>query len=119
VDRWVEEFTPVDGIAEGHLAHLLSCDRTVVLRCRPDVLRRRLESRGYRPGKIDENVEAEALDVILIETLEEQSPSSVLEIDTTDLSVPQCADLVEGFLKGSIPSSHGNIDWSEYLGVIT
>jgi Predicted nucleotide kinase (related to CMP and AMP kinases) len=38
VDLWAEEFEPIDGIVEGHLAHLLPCDRVVVLRCRPDVL---------------------------------------------------------------------------------
>ena len=31
-DRWVAEFVPVEGIVEGHLAHLLPCDRVIVLR---------------------------------------------------------------------------------------
>ena len=39
VDRWAAEFVPVDGFVEGHIAHLLPCDRIVVLRCRPDVLK--------------------------------------------------------------------------------
>ena len=32
-DRMVDEFVPVDGFVEGHFAHLLPCDRIVVLRC--------------------------------------------------------------------------------------
>ena len=32
VDRWAAEFVPVDGFVEGHIAHLLPCDRVVVLR---------------------------------------------------------------------------------------
>ena len=47
-DRWVAEFVPVDGFVEGHIAHLLPCDRIVVLRCRPDELRKRLAQRKYR-----------------------------------------------------------------------
>ena len=39
VDRLVNEFEPVDGFVEGHFAHLLPCDRIVVLRCRPDELK--------------------------------------------------------------------------------
>ena len=45
----------VDGIVEGHLAHLLPCDRVVVLRCRPDILRERLAPRDYPEEKIAEN----------------------------------------------------------------
>jgi len=114
-DRWVEEFEHVDGIIEGHLAHLLPCDLVVVLRCRPDVLRRRLEQRGYPEAKIAENVEAEALDVILIETLEEHPYEHVMEVDTTDLSIEGCAWVVERFIRGELPPSCGSIDWTDYL----
>ncbi len=116
VDRWAEEFEPVDGIVEGHLAHLLSCDRVIVLRCRPDVLRRRLLPRNYPSEKAAENVEAEALDVILIETLEEHPDEHVLEVDTTGLSVAGCADRIERFIRGELPPSYGSIDWTCYLG---
>ena len=115
VDRWVEEFDPVDGFVEGHLAHLLPCDRVVVLRCRPDVLRERLAPRNYPEEKIAENVEAEALDVILIETLEEHPDEHVLEVDTTGLSAGDCADRIERFVQGVLPPSYGTIDWTDYL----
>jgi len=117
VDRWAGEFRPVEGCIEGHIAHLLPCTKTVVLRCRPDILRERLSRRGYSREKIDENCEAEALDVILVETLEEQDPASVLEIDTTNLSQREVADRIEGFLAGTVSSGYGNIDWSSYLEV--
>ena len=105
VDRWVEEFEPVDGIVEGHLAHLLPCNRVVVLRCRPDIL----------GTKVAENVEAEALDVILIETLEGHPDEHIFELDTTDLSVDECADRIERFIRGELPPSYGSIDWTDYL----
>ena len=117
-ERWADEFEPVEGIVEGHLVHLLPCDRMVVLRCRPDVLVSRLEGRGYSVEKISENAEAEAIDLILVETLDIHDGSKVLEIDTTSLKIEECADLIEDFIRGKIPSSYGSIDWSDFIGVI-
>jgi adenylate kinase len=117
VDRWAAEFVPVDGFIEGHIAHLLPCDRIVVLRCRPDVLKNRLSSRNYRDEKILENSDAEALDVCLIETVEEYKPYQILELDTTVHDVPYCADQIERFVKGDISSGFGTIDWTAFLEV--
>ena len=117
VDRLVDEFAPVDGFVEGHFAHLLPCDRIVVLRCRPDELKQRLAKRTYHAGKIRENMDAEALDVCLIETVEAYSPGQILELDTTGHDPAWCADQIEGFLDGTVPASFGNIDWSSFLEV--
>jgi adenylate kinase len=87
----------------------------VVLRGRPGGLAARLGPRNYPGGKVAENVEAEALDVILIETLEEHPDEHVLEVDTTDLSVGECADRIERFIRGELPPSSGCIDWTDYL----
>jgi adenylate kinase len=117
VDRWVAEFVPVDGFVEGHFAHLLPCDKIIVLRCRPDVLKTRLAMRKYRERKIRENAEAEALDVCLIETVEDFEPDQILEIDTTEKSPAECASIIEGFVKGEIPAGFGTLDWSGFLEV--
>jgi adenylate kinase len=116
-DRWAAEFVPVDGFVEGHIAHLLPCDRIVVLRCRPDVLKERLSLRKYREEKVRENSDAEALDVCLIETVEEYEPTQILELDTTGHDVLYCADQIERFVKGEIPAGFGTIDWSAFLEV--
>jgi len=116
-DRWAAEFVPVDGFVEGHLAHLLPCDRIVVLRCRPDELKKRLAKRQYRKEKVRENAEAEALDVCLIETVEEYEPYQIFELDTTGHDVPYCADMIERFVKGEIPAGFGTLDWSAFLEV--
>jgi adenylate kinase len=116
-EAWVASFQHVEGYIEGHLAHLLPCDRIVVLRCRPDVLDQRLALRGYAPAKRRENVESEALDLILIETLELHPREHVLEIDTTTRTPESCADLIEAFAQGRVPPSVGTIDWTAYLGV--
>jgi adenylate kinase len=117
-DRWAAEFVPFDGVVEGHLAHLLPCDRITVLRCRPDILATRLRERGYGDEKVRENALAEALDVVLVETLEKFSPEQVYELDTTDMSIRECRDRVSGFFKGEIPPQSGVLDWSSYIGMI-
>ncbi len=117
VDRWAAEFVPVDGFVEGHFAHLLPCDRIIVLRCRPDVLKSRLGSREYKEGKIRENVEAEALDSCLIETVENFRPDQIFELDTTSRDTVSCADMIEQFIQGKIPPGFGTLDWSGFLEV--
>lgn len=117
VDRWAAEFVPVDGYVEGHIAHLLPCDRIVVLRCRPDELKKRLSRRKYREAKIRENTDAEAIDVCLIETVEKFRPEQILELDTTARDATYCADQIERFEKGAILADFGHIDWSGFLEV--
>jgi adenylate kinase len=107
-----QEHLPQDAILVGHLAHELNVGLVIVLRCRPSILRRRLESRGYGEAKVKENVEAEALDVILVEAVE--TGREVLEVDTTALPVEGVADAVEEMLGGEREKyAVGHIDWSE------
>ena len=75
------ETTWPDGpiVLDGHVAHLLPVEATVVLRCDPIVLYERLRGRGWSEPKVRENVEAEALSVIA----EEAEGERVAEIDTT------------------------------------
>ncbi len=115
-EAWVAAFVPVDGFVEGGLVQFLPCDRLAILRCRPDVLRARLEARGYPAAKVDENVEAEALDVVLCEALDLHPPEHLLEIETTARSSEETADLVEAFADGRLAPSHGTFDFSGYLG---
>jgi adenylate kinase len=117
VDRWSDEFVPVNGFVEGHIAHLLPCDKIVVLRCRPDELKKRLARRKYREIKIRENAQAEALDVCLIETIDEFESSQIFELDTTGHDAAYCANQIEGFYRGEIPADFGHLDWSEFLEI--
>src|SRR6059036_4019564 len=54
---------------KAHYSHRMDVDLAVVLRCRPSILRMRLEARGWSSTKVRENVEAEAIDVILQEAV--------------------------------------------------
>jgi adenylate kinase len=95
-------------ILEGHFSHHFA-DWSVVLRLAPSDLRPRLEARGYSPEKIRENLEAEALDVILVESVE--FCRRVDEIDTTGKSAPQVAELVARIIKGELELPPGQVDW--------
>ncbi|MFH1126838.1 MAG: adenylate kinase family protein, partial [archaeon] len=56
-------------IMEGHLAHYCTADIAIILRTNPEILRERLKKRQWSKKKIDENIEAETLDIILQESV--------------------------------------------------
>ncbi len=98
----------------GHLAHLMPCDVVIVLRTSPAVLRERLESRGWPPEKVQENVEAEAVGVVLVESMELEPPLPVYEIDTSRATVSDSARLVAATIEGASEGMEaGWVDWSE------
>lgn len=101
-----------DILLEGHLSHLLKPDLAIVLRCSPKVLERRLRKKGWPDSKVRENVEAEAVDVVLIEAIE--NVPEVCEIDTTKMKPGQAARAIESILAGERQKYRvGNVDWSE------
>ncbi len=103
-----------DCIIEGHLSHLLNPDLIIVLRCHPDRLRERLKPRGYSEEKLMENIEAEAIDVILEEALETGRP--VYEIDTTDMDIEDVVGAVERIINGDTEGFEpGKVDFSEVI----
>ncbi|MEF8779876.1 MAG: adenylate kinase family protein [Haloferacaceae archaeon] len=104
-----------EGIVESHVAHHLEADRVVVLRCRPDVLERRLLDRGESPETALENRESEALDVILSEAVERHGRENVYEVDTTDRSSQRVAGEIAAVVAGDREPSAGTVDYLEYL----
>ncbi|WP_406660067.1 adenylate kinase family protein [Methanolobus sp. ZRKC3] len=108
-------------IIDSHLSHHIA-DNVIVLRTSPEVLRERLAKRNYSPEKIEENLEAEALDVILVESVE--WCEKVFEIDTTELSLKETVMKIEEVLKGMLQNDveelldkyrPGSVNWSEYF----
>ena len=95
-----------------HFAHLLPSNVVIVLRCDPRVLKKRLEARRWRTKKIQENADAEAIDVITQEAVEGGSP--VFEIDTSSSTPSQAADAVLAILEGKTNGHEpGFVDWSD------
>lgn len=91
----IADALPEDCLMEGHVAHLLDADAIIVLRVHPRVLKERLHARGYGEAKIQENLEAEAMDLILQESLDEVE--DVLQLDATQASPEQLLARIEAW----------------------
>jgi len=101
-------------ILDGHVSHLLNPDYIIVLRCNPEIIKERLEKRGYKPKKVLENVQAEILDVCLCE-----SKGKVYEIDTTSRDVEDIVDEIVEAIKHK-KERKGIVNWTEeYFDYLT
>ncbi len=106
-------------IIDSHMSHYIA-DIVIVLRTSPDKLRKRLSNRDYSEAKISENVEAEALDVILVESVE--WCDKVFEINTTDAKVDDVVKDIDAIIRALLSGedkemllkySPGAFDWSD------
>lgn len=64
-------------------------DRIFVFRLDIPELRKRLKQRGYSTTKVEENIEAEIMDISYMETLERFPPEKVTQIETGGKSLPE------------------------------
>ncbi len=110
----------MDTIMEGHISHYFPSDVIIVLRASPVALRKRLgKRREYSYDKVKENSDAEALDVILVESVE--TSDMVFEINTTDMNlisvVKSVIEIIESVKKGKIPEDYlpGKISWIDQV----
>lgn len=103
-------------LIEGHLSHLLPVDLAWVIRCDPAILRPRLAARSYPGAKVHENLEAEALDLILSEAMD--SVPRVVQRDGTRRSP---LELFQAFADAGLAGAKGEdleaVDWSERLPI--
>src|SRR5438309_2511507 len=96
---------------KSHYSHRMDVNLAVVLRCRPSVLRARLEARGWPSEKVRENVEAEAIDVILQEAVARLP--FVFEVDTTSATASETAEAILAILQGKTKGHEpGTVDWA-------
>lgn len=102
------------GIIEGHLAceFKLRNSFVIILRCDPEVLKKRLKERGYKKEKINENYECEALDYCTQKAC--QNFKMVFEIDTTNKTEKETFDMAIKIIYGT--STGDKVDYSHYLG---
>jgi adenylate kinase len=108
-----------DIVVEGHYASDVIPPRLAtyvfVLRRDPDDLLNILKERGYRDGKVLENIASEVLDVCLINALEKSGPEIVDEIDTTHMRVEEVVDELQNVISGQRKPEVGNVDWLRRL----
>lgn len=116
VDAWAAHFGMRDGIVEGHFSHFIpGAKGVIILRCSPDILTERLRARGYTEEKVRENVEAEVLDVILIEACDLYSEAQIYEIDGSYVSAEEIVAQIEHVLAGRAFPCCGIVDWTWWI----
>lgn len=105
---------PAECFVDGHLSHYLAVDEIWVVRCDPDLLRPRMQARDYGAAKIQENWEAECMDLVLLEALD-----MGVRVVQRDGSRRSPEELLAAFMaSGPAPSQDHDIedvDWSERL----
>lgn len=102
-------------IFEGHLAHLCEgADKMIVLRVSPEILKSRLEARGYSDAKIHENLEAEAMGVCTAEAYELYG-EDICEIDVSDLAIDDIVDILYDVIFEKQFLGFGEIDFMDWL----
>lgn len=83
-------------IIESHYADIIEipCELAIILRCHPQILEKRLQSRKYSPEKIRENVQAELLGDSTSHMLEKEElveKGAIFEIDASNLTIEETA----------------------------
>ena len=108
--------TDEDLVVDGLLSYLLSPEQVtnvVVLRTHPEVLKERLEERGYSESKLKDNVDSEALSVVLGEAVQIHGVDKVFEIDTTRMGPDETVATFKEALDGKKTLAPGSVDWLE------
>jgi adenylate kinase len=104
-----------DCIIDGHYAVDTvppeDVDFVFVLRRSPDELKKMMENRGYGEKKLQENLEAEILDICLWEAVSSCGRDKVCEIDTTGKAVEDLVSEVVQTLQGKVRCRVGIVDW--------
>jgi len=85
----------------------------------PDKLEERLSSRCWSSSKVEENIQAEILDVILCDLVDNNDCKTIFEINTTDRSVEEVVSCIVEIIDNNFEQMKkyniGNIDWSEEI----
>ncbi|KPJ49854.1 hypothetical protein AMJ40_04545 [candidate division TA06 bacterium DG_26] len=105
-----------EAIVEGHYIDLVpysAVSHVFVLRTHPEVLKHRLMRRGWTMEKVAENVEAEVLGVCQLDAHESFGEEEVTDIDTTELSLSEVADMLQRSIRGDLEKTY--IDWMTQL----
>ena len=88
----------------------------IVLRCAPDILRSRLNQRGYPEWKINDNVEWELLGGPWNEITSDHVPW--IEFDTTGSRPEEICDMIQKSLDSELEGTESSsvLDWAEDIG---
>ncbi len=103
-------------IVSGHLLPFVvpkaKLDLVILLRCSPNVLKRRYSARRYSPEKIRENLEAEMIGIIAEKVRKVYGRKMIIEIDTTRTKNPErVAKRIRDLIRQRRIPTFANVDW--------
>ncbi len=82
------------------MSHIISSsDAVIILSCKEEIVRLRLEERGYDLSKINENLDAQRSEVIYSEAMERLPANRIMVIDCSSRSIEDIAAMAIGFRK--------------------
>lgn len=117
--RKIIKQTQSDLFIDGHYASAVTpkslVDRIFVLRRHPSELRSFMLKSGFNQSKQEENLQAEILDVCLVEALQKQERDRVCEMDVTSKPVEAVLKDALDVLAGNKACYVGCVDW---MGVL-
>lgn len=108
-------------IIEGHFSDIVPngiIDLAIILRCKPNILYKRLEKRGYKVNKIIENIQAEILGNCANFFIQKKINIPIFEIDTSFLDVENLSQIILELINNGKKLEKyviGKIDWLEEL----
>ncbi|MFX0051765.1 MAG: adenylate kinase family protein [Candidatus Hodarchaeota archaeon] len=82
-----------------------SIDLVVVLRCRVPILRERLQARKYSNEKIEENIEAEIMDIMYYDALELMTAKKVIEVSNDINTIDETCNQIISLIQQHFPSN--------------
>ena len=121
--EWIVDIEKLDNILEdsdcnffeGNFSHKLDkIDKVIVLRCDPQILEKRLESRNYSKNKVRENLEAEAIGLIYSEAIEIRDRANVFQVDNSTRKPQETAIIIEKYINDNIKVEEER-DYSEKI----
>lgn len=108
-------------VVDSHVANVVPPEMVevaVILRLDPRELEKRLSARGYPRNKVVENVQAEILDVCLIEAVRVFGFDAVFEVDTSGKKPQEVLDEILNILIERRGMKPGSVNWFEKLGEV-
>jgi adenylate kinase len=82
-----------------------SIDLIVVLRCSIPILRQRLQAREYSPEKIEENIEAEIMNIMYFDALELVTAKKIIEVSNDISSIDETCNQIISSVQQHFPGN--------------
>ena len=115
IESTSKKFLIIDGHYAASIVPKNKVNKAFVLRRNPIELKELLKKKFSQNNKIKENLEAEILDVSLIDTLSYPDENKVCELDISGRTTLDIVNTIIGILRNEKKCEIGNIDWLGYL----